>query len=467
MADTNITVVVEEPRPGDGLKKAALTRPGALITLIALTPEAGASMAVLKWRNPYAQSQVLELRSMQVYTQELPLQQGSSHRAIDLHKSRAALLAVLPEGPPTADEPVFIFTKDSRAAAEYFLHSKDAKEAVRRSHAALDWVRCQPFEAGCMLEQLPFRHHAVQVVANMPVSHIGQVPSGELARSLGINYKTRKTSVALKTAKAAFPQVEDQFKTVKDHVGQANALLVAAHVVGATLVQHPDGAASPHAPAVEAPPAIAAQPAMPITPSKPAAKSRRRTAATAAAGGTKRKRKGGAAAAAGGKRQRSAAKTSSSAAAAAARSSAASAAAQLPSRAGMRPEGLAALRRQQQAQAAAPPPTPTASLLLTPQQQAVYQHMMQQAFAANEFQFLGSLGMRPGMVPLQSQQPGGPAPGGVKLEGVAGGQPSLPAIKLESIKQEQQEDLGHIKQEQQPEIKQQGRGKKRIKAEVH
>ncbi|KAL4857042.1 hypothetical protein ACK3TF_002726 [Chlorella vulgaris] len=444
MADTNITVVVEEPRPGDGLKKAALTRPGALITLIALTPEAGASMAVLKWRNPYAQSQVLELRSMQVYTQELPLQQGSSHRAIDLHKSRAALLAVLPEGPPTADEPVFIFTKDSRAAAEYFLHSKDAKEAVRRSHAALDWV-----------------------VANMPVSHIGQVPSGELARSLGINYKTRKTSVALKTAKAAFPQVEDQFKTVKDHVGQANALLVAAHVVGATLVQHPDGAASPHAPAVEAPPAIAAQPAMPITPSKPAAKSRRRTAATAAAGGTKRKRKGGAAAAAGGKRQRSAAKTSSSAAAAAARSSAASAAAQLPSRAGMRPEGLAALRRQQQAQAAAPPPTPTASLLLTPQQQAVYQHMMQQAFAANEFQFLGSLGMRPGMVPLQSQQPGGPAPGGVKLEGVAGGQPSLPAIKLESIKQEQQEDLGHIKQEQQPEIKQQGRGKKRIKAEVH
>lgn len=48
MADTNITVVVEEPRPGDGLKKAALTRPGALITLIALTPEAGASMAVVR-----------------------------------------------------------------------------------------------------------------------------------------------------------------------------------------------------------------------------------------------------------------------------------------------------------------------------------------------------------------------------------------------------------------------------------
>lgn len=245
MADTHITVVVEEPRPGDGLKKAALTRPGALITLIALTPEAGASMAVLKWRNAYAQSQVLELQSMQVYTQELPLQQGSSHRAIDLHKSRAALLAVLPEGLPTADEPVFIFTKDSRAAAQYFLHSKDAKEAVRRSHAALDWV-----------------------VANMPVSHIGQVPSGELARSLGINYQTRKTSVALKTAKAAFPQVEDQFKTVKDHVGQANALLVAAHVVGATLVQHPDGAAPPHAPAVEAPPAAASQPVMPITPSQ-------------------------------------------------------------------------------------------------------------------------------------------------------------------------------------------------------
>jgi hypothetical protein len=35
---------------------------------------------------------------------------------------------VLPEGLPTADEPVFIFTKDSRAAAQYFLHSKDAKE---------------------------------------------------------------------------------------------------------------------------------------------------------------------------------------------------------------------------------------------------------------------------------------------------------------------------------------------------
>jgi hypothetical protein len=34
----------------------------------------------LKWRNAYAQSQVLELQSMQVYTQELPLQQGSSHR---------------------------------------------------------------------------------------------------------------------------------------------------------------------------------------------------------------------------------------------------------------------------------------------------------------------------------------------------------------------------------------------------
>jgi hypothetical protein len=48
MADTHITVVVEEPRPGDGLKKAALTRPGALITLIALTPEAGASMAVVR-----------------------------------------------------------------------------------------------------------------------------------------------------------------------------------------------------------------------------------------------------------------------------------------------------------------------------------------------------------------------------------------------------------------------------------
>lgn len=49
-----VAVELKEPRPGAGIKKAELTRPGAQMTLVALVPEAGASMAVVRRRLPAA-----------------------------------------------------------------------------------------------------------------------------------------------------------------------------------------------------------------------------------------------------------------------------------------------------------------------------------------------------------------------------------------------------------------------------
>jgi len=43
-----VAITMREPRPGTAAKKPDLLRPGARVTVVGLTPEAGASMAVIR-----------------------------------------------------------------------------------------------------------------------------------------------------------------------------------------------------------------------------------------------------------------------------------------------------------------------------------------------------------------------------------------------------------------------------------
>ncbi|KAL4444304.1 hypothetical protein ABPG75_012041 [Micractinium tetrahymenae] len=256
-----VQILVREPRPGAAAKKPDLLRPGATITVAGLTPEAGASLAVVRWTSPAGGGKggkSLDPSSMELLAlQELPFTRGGegAPRDLDVEAARAAIAAALPA--PSPDSPVFLYTKDSTGGGGQV--EEAVQERLDRIHEAL-----------------------LQAVQGVPVTSTGRVASNVMSRSLGINAHSRRTSAALDTARAVFPQAADRLRSVSKDAGLANALLVVAHVVGASIVKgdvatEESGAETPRSTAtgsVRTPAAAAAAAAAPAT--EPPKRSRRR-----------------------------------------------------------------------------------------------------------------------------------------------------------------------------------------------
>lgn len=235
-----VVVTVDKPRPGTGVSLREFKRRGADVLLIGLTPGAQGSVAAVKWRNPQVNFTSQQPAAMElVLLRELPHAEGGRQaagwlqvvfggtsserrrckcnptcllfsplaqythpppcttpypppccRTQDAAATRVLLRDLLDSVPPGTLKYVHIFDKQAGAAYSTSLGGNLSIEAiVRRNHAEL-----------------------LAAVQGLPVTHLGNVVSSALSRTLHLSSAKLKQLVALQTALAIFPQATGQIK---------------------------------------------------------------------------------------------------------------------------------------------------------------------------------------------------------------------------------------------------------------